>query len=247
MQPIIVRPLPSLGPDGSARYELVAGERRWRAVQLAGLDHLPALVRQLDDRQIAEWALIENLQREDLNPMERAEAFQHLAQHFQLAHDQIAQRVGIERSSVSNSLRLLNLDQSVKDLVRTGVLSGGQAKALLGLPEHTQQRLLAQRAIQREWSVRQLEQAVRHAAGITAAQSGGAADGGATSPPSLSSAAKSRAAYLADLEEQLGKQLQSKVHIRPGRRKGSGTLTVEFYSLDHFDTILARVGLRANE
>lgn len=234
MQPIIVRPA---SPGGSARFEIVAGERRWRSAQLAGLTHVPAIVRQLDDRQIAEWALIENLQREDLNALERAEAFQRLVDQFRLGHEQIAQRLGIDRSSVSNSLRLLNLDDYVKQLVRTGKLSGGQARALVALTDPAQQRLFAKKAADHDWSVRQVEQAVRHATGATAQAAQG---------PALP-ASNPRSAHFTDLQEQIGRQLQTKVHIKAGRRKGSGALTIEFHSVDQFEALMTRLGVETGE
>ncbi len=231
IQPIVVRPLPE--SIGGITHELVAGERRWRAAQLAELKQLPAIVRELDDRQLAEWALIENLQREDLNPIERAEAFQRLIELFGLSHEQVAARVGVERSTVSNLLRLLNLEEPVRQLVRDGRLSMGQARALAGVSDGKLQLSLAMQAIKGEWSVRKLEQAARQAAvveGVTPA----------------ATPVKPRATYLRDLEEQIGQQLHTKVRIRPGRKKGSGTLAIDFYSLDQFDNILAALGVETN-
>jgi len=234
IQPIIVRPTGHSSAHGAIAYELVAGERRWRAAQLAGLAALPAIVRELDDRQVAEWALIENLQREDLNPMERAEAFHRLTEQFNLSHDQIATRVGVDRSTVSNLLRLLNLDKDVRQMVRDGLLSMGQARALASLTDGKLQRALASQAIRQEWSVRKLEQAVRQAGSATSIDA-------APAP----AAAGKKAGHLRDLEQQLEEQLGTKVHIRPGRKKGSGTLAIDFYSLDQFDQILSRLGVEA--
>jgi ParB family chromosome partitioning protein len=231
MQPIVVRPVE--GQRG--RYELVAGERRWRAAQLAELTQIPAMIRELDEKQIAEWALIENLQREDLNPIERALAFQHLIDQFHLSHDQVADQVGIDRSSVTNSLRLLGLCESVRAYVRDGLLSGGQAKVLVGVTDARHQQALADRALKEAWSVRKLEQEVR------AALSGPHQT--APSTPSTSKPGSAWAAHLSDLESQLGQQLGSKVKIRPGRKKGTGALTIEFFSVDHFDELLGRLGV----
>lgn len=231
MQPIVVRPV-----DGqSGRYELVAGERRWRAAQLADLTQIPAMIRELDEKQIAEWALIENLQREDLNPIERALAFQHLIDQFHLSHDQVADQVGIDRSSVTNSLRLLGLCESVRVYVRDGLLSGGQAKVLVGVADPRLQQAMADRAMKEAWSVRKLEQEVRMVL---------SGDGrSAPAVPSTSKPGSAWAAHLSDLESQLGQQLGSKVKIRPGRKKGTGALTIEFFSVDHFDELLGRLGV----
>jgi ParB family chromosome partitioning protein len=228
IQPIVVRRASS-----GTGYELVAGERRWRAAKLAGLTTIPAVLRTLDDRQIAEWALIENLQREDLNPIERAEAFQRLLQGFGLSHDQIADRVGIDRSSVSNALRLLGLDTEVRDYVRKGLLSGGQAKAIAGISNADEQRSLAQRAIKQQWSVRQVEAAARLVARPAIAES-------TEKPGKL---VRAKALHLADLEEQVSRQLGTRVSIKQGRKKGTGALTIEFYSIDQFDQIMHRLGI----
>lgn len=239
MQPIIVRQV-STKTDGSdatsfITYELVAGERRLRAAELAGLAQIPAIVRPLNDRQLAEWALIENIQREDLNPMDRANAFHKLGQQFGLSHDDIAQQVGIDRSTVSNSLRLLSLCDNCQRLVREGLLSAGQAKALVAVSDPAQQELLAQRMIAHGWSVRRVEQEIRR---LTAAGGHLAEESGPSKPVARSGS------HLRDLEEQLSRQLETKVKIRPGRRKGSGTLSIEFYSLDQFDSLLRRLKLQ---
>ena len=230
MQPIVVRVRPDALAD-QPRYELVAGERRWRAARLAGLERIPAVVRLLDDQQLAEWALVENLQREDLNPMERAEAFRRLAEGFGLSHDEVAQRVGLERSTVTNHLRLLRLDAEVASLVAQSVLSMGQARSLAGLEDVEAQRALAKRVVKEEMSVRQVEAAVR------------AAQAPATSSPE-SVAPDHRAAYLDDLEGQIRDQLGTKVMIKPYRKKGTGCLSIDFNSLEHFDDLLARLGVK---
>jgi ParB family chromosome partitioning protein len=253
MQPIIVRPHQSGAPQGNGSgvaattsYELVAGERRWRAAQLAGLESVPAIVRKLDDQQVAEWALIENLQREDLNAMERAAAFQVLAQQFKLSHDKIAQRVGVDRSTITNTLRLLTLHADIQQLVRDNHLSLGQAKAIAALADQQQQLIVAKRVIQHGLSVRQVEAAIRS---LAKAARGGDAPGTPETPGADSAGAggkvsASRPAHLQDLEQQIGQQLSTRVHIRPGRKKGSGALTIEFYSLDQFDGLLSRLGVR---
>jgi ParB family chromosome partitioning protein len=247
MQPIIVRPgrQGSAAAPGGATYELVAGERRWRAAQLAGLDSVPAIIRQLDDQQVAEWALIENLQREDLNAMERAAAFQALAQQFKLSHDKIAQRVGVDRSTITNTLRLLTLHADIQQLVRDSHLSLGQAKAIAALADQQQQLIVAKRVIQHGLSVRQVESAVRALTAAGHGAGGGAGDPNAPAAETGGKASARRPAHLQDLEQQIGEQLKTRVHLRPGRKKGSGALTIEFYSLDQFDALLSRLGVRA--
>ncbi len=228
MQPIIARPSAS----GSGRYEVVAGERRWRAAQIAGLDKVPVIVRKLNDRQIAEWALIENLQREDLNPIERAEAFSRLIDQFGLSHEEAGKRVGMDRSSITNHLRLLTLAGPVKQLIIENLLSMGQARAIAGLSDVGQQVMLAERAVRKGLSVREVEAAVRKL----------------TSPsdPTASSGSKTpsgKAAYLVDLEKQMTEQLGTKVAIKPGRKKGTGSLIIDFYDLDQFDSLAQKLGV----
>ena len=227
MQPIVVRP----APGESGRYELIAGERRWRAAQEAGLEQVPALVREIDEEKAAELALIENLQREDLNAIEKAEAFQHLGDQFGLTHTQIAERVGLERSSVSNLLRLLDLSNFVRDLVRENVLSMGQARAIAGLADAVQQKALAERAVREGLSVRQVEQEARRLQQPAA---------------SRTSSASSSSPVLSDLEKQIGQQLGTRVKIKAGKKKGAGTLAIDFYSLDEFYALLARLDVKAD-
>jgi ParB family chromosome partitioning protein len=155
LQPILVRPL-----DGG-RYELVAGERRWRAAQRAGLRVIPAIVRTGTDESSIEQALVENLHRADLTPLEEAAAYQQLLEDFGLTHEQIAQRVGKSRSAVSNTLRLLGLPPAVQHLLADGKLSAGHARALLSTPDRALQEALARRAAAEGWSVRAVEDAVR--------------------------------------------------------------------------------------
>jgi ParB family transcriptional regulator, chromosome partitioning protein len=228
MQPIVARPC----DDGVGRYEVVAGERRWRAAQLAGLATMPVIVRDLNDRQIAEWALIENLQREDLNPIERAEAFSRLIEQFGLSHEEAGDRVGMDRSSISNHLRLLGLCDPVKQLIGEGLISMGQARAMVGLSDVEQQRMLAERAVRQGMSVREVEAEVRKLS------SGGSL--------TVKSSRPIKASFLADLEQQIAEQLGTKVFIRAGRKKGSGTLSIEFYSLDQFDSLVNRLGVETN-
>lgn len=227
MQPVVVRPTRRGG------YEIVAGERRWRAAKLAGLTALPALIREIDNRQSAEWALVENLQREDLNPIERAEAFHQLAEEFGQAHDQIARQVGLNRSTVTNLLRLLKLDAGVRQLVADDLLSMGHARALAGVANGPVQLSLAERCVREGWSVRQMEAAIRQQA-----------DTPKTSLGKPVSPAK-KSAWIADLERQVAEQLGTKVVIKPGRKKGAGTVSIDYHSLDAFDALLDRLGVKA--
>lgn len=233
MQPILVRPR----PNAEGQFELIAGERRWRAAQLAELETIPAIVRDLTDQDTAEWALIENLQREDLNPIERGEAFQQLVDRYQLSHEQVADRVGVDRSTITNTLRLLALHHDVQQFVRDGLLSASQAKVLAGLSEGDAQRALAVQAVRDAWSVRQVEQAVRDVVEAS----------NPASPNSPAKAKRARSAHTADLERQLTQQLSTKVRIHQGKKKGTGTLAIDFYSLEQFDDLLAKLGVKIEE
>lgn len=226
MQPIMVRPL-------SNGFELVAGERRWRAAKLIGLTMIPAVVKPIDDQTAAELALIENVQREDLNPMERAFALRRLASDFSLTHQQIAERVGLDRASVTNLLRLSDLDPASADLVRTGKLTQGHGKALLAVHDLGLRAELASRALSREWSVRQLEREVQQ---INQDRPKVGSGSGVDAEPSATQA------NVADLEKQLSEHLGTRVRVELGRKKGSGRLLIDFFSLDQFDGLMDRIG-----
>jgi len=228
MQPIVVRAVAG-GAAGS--FQIVVGERRWRAARIAGLDRLPAIVRSLDDRTVAEWALIENLQREDLNPMERAEAFRRLTDEYDLTHQDVADRVGLNRSTVTNLMRLLELDDGTKELVRRGQLGMAQARALLAITNLEARLQLARLAMREGWSVRTLEQ--RAAALAKPRGKGRAANAGSSTP------------HRADLERRLGEHLGTKVQVQSGKRKGSGKLIIDFFSFDQFEGLMERMGFDA--
>ncbi len=231
MQPIVVR------PERGGRYTLIAGERRWRAAGRAGLATIPAVVRDVDDQVAAEWALIENLQREDLNPLEKAEAFRALADTFGLTHAEIAERVGLDRSSVSNFLRLNELDDFCRDALRAGTLMMGHARALLGIEQPDVRARVARLAVRHGWSVRETErQVVQHLAVSTPP---------ATHDPVKPAATTNR--HLADLEARLSRHLGTRVRIQPSRRKGRGKLIIDFYSLDEFDGLMQRLGFDGGE
>ncbi|HZW08962.1 MAG TPA: ParB/RepB/Spo0J family partition protein [Phycisphaerales bacterium] len=230
MQPVIVRP----GSGGG--YELVAGERRWRAARLAGLSLLPALVRDLDDEQAAEWGLVENIQREDLNPMERAHALKALAERFALGHAELGERVGLDRSTVSNLIRLTDLEAEIQEMVGAGSLSMGHARALLAAPAGASRRRLAERAVEESWSVRRIEAVAREEA-----ESAGPSKNPGVAPANAGQT--QRAAILGDLERRITAHLGTKARIDLRAKGNRGRLVVEFYSLEHFEDVMRRIGL----
>lgn len=226
MQPIVVRPK----ADGG--YELIAGERRWRAAQIAELSVIPAIIQEVNDQTAAEWALIENLQREDLNPIDRAEAFHRLHEQFELSHDQIAEQVGLERSSVSNLIRLLKLSGPCRQLVRDGLLSMGQARAVASLDDHDSQLSVAQTAIRKNQSVRQVEATVRS---IRA---------GETSDVKSKGSGTRSSAHVESLQKQMSEQLGTKVGLKLGRKKNTGTISIAFFDGEQFDALCERLKLK---
>ncbi|MEX0877054.1 MAG: ParB/RepB/Spo0J family partition protein [Phycisphaerales bacterium] len=241
MQPIIVR------DGGEGRYELIAGERRWRAVQIAGRDTIRAIVMDVDEARSAELALIENIQHEDLNPIERARGFSLLIERFGLTQEQVAQRVSISRPSVANFLRLLELDNDILSLIGSGVLSTGHGKALLSCKDAAKRTELARRAADEGWSVRVLEQMAGggHKDGSSAAgaasdgQTPETGDGGGAQDPG----ARRMATVLRDLENRLGEQLSTRVRLQTDRSGKKGQIIIDFYDLDHFDGLLERLGI----
>ena len=218
VQPVLVR-------RRGDRYELVAGERRWRAAQAAGLRTVPAVVRDLGDREVVEIALIENLQREDLNPMEEAEAFDRLAREFGLTQEETAARVGKSRTHVANMIRLLQLHDSVKALVWDGRLSMGHARAILALKPADQARA-AQAVIEGDLSVRRTESLVRKMS------AGGKGRRGSGSRESKGVGA----AELREVEETLMEALGTRVRIQGSDRKGR--IEISFFSRDDLERVL---------
>jgi ParB family chromosome partitioning protein len=232
MQPVILRP----SSGGAARYELVAGERRWRAATIAGLPAVPALVRELSDEQAAEWAIIENVQREDLNPIERAWAFRGLTERFHLTHQQVAERVGLDRSTVANTIRLTELEEPIRDMIQSGRLSAGHGKALLLAPPGPERIKLAEQASDESWSVRRLERAA------AAFASPAAIEPATPAKPGGGERDLSRMASRTSLEKQLSEHLGTKVTITTNRAGDRGRLSIEFYGLAHFDGLLNKFG-----
>jgi len=231
LQPVLVRPI---NADGT--YELIAGERRWRAARRAGLAVIPAVVRATDDLGSVERALVENLHRQDLTPLEEASAYQQLVEDFSLTHEQVATRVGKSRSAVSNTLRLLSLPPAIQALLADGRLSAGHAKALLGTPDRAFQEQLARRAANENWSVRMLEEAVRDRGGanLTGVPEQHAAtavgDGAGLTP-----ATRLRPPGLLELEELLAEHLSTRVSVSMGTNKGK--VVIEFADLEDLERI----------
>ncbi|CAG0965010.1 MAG: ParB/RepB/Spo0J family partition protein [Rhodocyclales bacterium] len=217
MQPILVRPV-----DGG-RYEIIAGERRWRASQLAGLHEVPVLVRDIPDDSALAMSLIENIQREDLNPLEEAMGIQRLIDEFGMTHQQAADSVGRSRPAASNLLRLLHLAKPVQDLLMAGEIDMGHARALLPLAKASQVQL-AHRISAKGYSVREAERMVQHE----------------LSPPKKKSAPKKEDRDVARLEEELADALGAQVKIRMGA-KGDGQIAIGFSSLDQLDGILEKL------
>lgn len=217
MQPILVRPV------GADRYEIIAGERRWRAARMAGLTEVPALVREIPDRQALVAALIENLQREDLNPIEEAAGIKRMVDEFGITHIEAAQALGRSRAAVTNALRLLELAAPVQALLREGKLDMGHARALLALPA-LQQVELAREAVEKQLSVRQVEQRV----------------GGASKRERERAPAKADR-DIARLEEEWSQRLGTTVSIQTGAKAGSGRLVIQYANLDQLDAFLRRL------
>lgn len=233
LQPVIVREMRA--PIGRKTHELIAGERRLRAFQSLGKSTIPSIVRDADEAQSAVFALIENVQREDLNPLERAKALQRLITEFSWTQQQAAEKVGLDRASVSNLLRLNDLDPFSAGCVREGRLTQGHAKALLAIDNIQARRAIAEKALHDEWSVRQIErevQRVKSASGLAAQ----------VAPTTV----RRGSATVGDLEKRLGLHLGSKVKIKKGRKAGTGTMSIQFFTLDQFDGILHKLGFDPN-
>ena len=220
MQPILVRPIDNT--PGAERYEIVAGERRWRAARLAGLAEAPVLVRAIPDEQALAMALIENIQRENLNPLEEAQGLQRLVDEFGLTHQQAADAVGRSRPTASNLLRLLQLSAPVQDMLMAGELDMGHARALLPL-SGAEQIALARRVVQKGLSVREAERLVQHI----------------LNPPQPA-AAPPLDRDLLRLQEELSDAVGATVAIR-SNKKGAGKITIEFGDLDQLEGILGRL------
>jgi ParB family chromosome partitioning protein len=224
VQPIVVRPLGLPRPTESQRYEIIAGERRWRAAQLAGLTHIPAVVRRVADEAAVAMALIENIQRENLNPLEEARALERLVSEFDLTHPAASEAVGRSRAAVTNLLRLLELADEVKTLVAERALEMGHARALLGLTARRQQAEVGALVAKKGLSVRETEALVRRL----------------LKPAHGSAAEAAPDADVRRLETELADKLGAKVQFRQGA-SGRGQLVISYSSLDELDGILAHI------
>ena len=218
MQPILVRPV------GDGKHEIIAGERRWRAARIAGLSSVPVLVRNVPDQQALAVALIENIQREDLNALEEAAGIERLIREFSLTHQAVADAVGKSRTTVTNLLRLLDLPPPVRDLLAQGQLEMGHARALLVLPAD-QQIALAREAAAEGWSVREVERRV----GVGLKKN---------APAGKRTARKDR--DVARLEEEVSNRLGTTVQIKTGSRAGSGSVVIVYRTLEQLDALLSR-------
>jgi len=230
LQPLVVRP----SPVAEGRYEIVAGERRFRSVQKLGWKQVPVVVRDVDDETLLVLALVENLQREALNPMEEAEGFQALGERFDLTQEEIAKAVGKSRSAVANSIRLLRLPTSVRKLVDAGDLSAGHARALLSLDDPIRMAELGRKAVREGWSVRAMEQAV-------------STDSGPSGRRRKKRPEASRDPLVEALERRLQEQLATRARIR-GAKKGKGFIEVPFHNMEDFERLFALIaGVEASD
>lgn len=226
VQPLIVR------AQGQG-YELIAGERRWRAAQLAGLSEVPVLVRDADDGAVLELSLIENLQRENLNPVEEAQGYQQLIDQFRLRQEDVAVKVGKSRVAVANALRLLRLAPEAMALLRSGQLSAGHGKVLLSLPSAADQRRAAERAVRDALSVRQTELLVARWLSQPPLSDPSTQAAPSTATPDV---------HVADLENRLQERLGTKVRLR--YRQGKGALEIRFFDDDDLERLLSLLGVR---
>lgn len=219
LQPILVQ-------DRKDHYEIIAGERRWRAAKLAGLKEVPVIIRDYSEREIVEISLIENIQREDLNPIEEALAYKRLLEEFHLKQDEVAERVSKSRTTVTNSIRLLKLSDEVQQMVIEGMLSPGHARALLAVDNHQDQYNLAQRIFDEKLSVREVEKIIKNLNKIT-------------KPRKVDD--DTLLMIYQDMEENLKKKLGTKVSVT-SKGNGAGKIEIEFYNNDDLERLLDMIG-----
>lgn len=223
IQPITVRRL------ASGYYQIIAGERRWRASKEAGLNEVPVNIIEADDKKVMELGLIENLQREDLNPMEEANGYKVLMDEYGLTQEEVAQRMGKSRPAVANALRLLNLPDAVRFLLEEGQLSAGHAKAILAAPAGEAQKKLAQKVVAEDLSVRETEALAKRMAKPAKEEK----------PAEAAEGKEDFALYYKDLSQQLSQRFGRKVAFQPGKKKS--LLTMEYYDLDDLESLLDRL------
>lgn len=220
LQPILVQ-------DRKDYYEIIAGERRWRAAKLAGLKEVPVIIKNLTEQEIVEIALIENIQREDLNPIEEALAYKKLLEEFNLKQDEVAERVSKSRTAVTNSMRLLKLSDEVQRMIIDEMITTGHARALLGVADPEQQYILAQRIFDEKLSVREIEKIVKNMGKPAKEKKDKYID-------------ESLQVIYQDISEKLKVKLGTKVNVVP-KENGSGKIEIEFYSHDELDRILSQI------
>ena len=222
IQPIVVRPIDS-------GYQLVAGERRLKAMRIAGMTEVSAIVRSASEEQVLEWALVENIQRTDLNAIERARAYQQYIKSFSLTQQQAAKRLGEDRSNIANYMRLLDLPMEIQQYINDDKLSMGHARALLGITERAKQKKLADEAVQKNLSVREIEREIKKIQ---------LKEGKNTEK------INEKEPNIVDLEQKMTQSLGTKVIIKTSGRKGRrGKIIIEYYNLDDFDRIMERLNI----
>ena len=225
LQPISVRPL-------GDRYQIIAGERRWRAALSIGLAQVPVIVRDATDEQMLELALIENIQREDLNAIDRARAYRRYCDEFGLKVDDVAERVGEDRTTVANYVRLLDLPEEVQGMLAQGTIAMGHARCLLGIADPNRRVLLAQAVVGNQLSVRALEELVRRER-----------TRGSATTDSQETVVRTVSPHLADIQRRFEESVRTKVRIKEGKRKGTGRIIIEYHSLDEFDRLASMLGV----
>lgn len=232
LQPILVRP-------AATGFELIAGERRWRAAGRAGLAMIPAVVRETDDESSIEQALVENLHRQDLTPLEEAAAYQQLLEDFELTHEQLAERIGKSRSAITNTLRLLGLPPGIQHLLADGKLSAGHARALLATPDRALQESLARQAADEGWSVRAVEEAVKSGGVVVDTDEPPESPTPSQDGAGVAPTTRLRPPGLLELEELLADHLETRVAVQMGAKRGR--ISIEFADLADLERIYRRM------
>jgi ParB family chromosome partitioning protein len=228
LQPVLVREIGAAGGD-HVTYELIAGERRWRAAKRAGLPTIPVVVKDADDLASLEQAVVENLHRQDLNPLEEAAAYQQLLEDFGMTHEQLAERVGKSRVTITNTLRLFQLPPTIQKMVSEGVITAGHARALLGTPDRAFQEALARRVVGEGLSVRAVEEIVRDRADLEATAP-------SATEPRAGRKPKLRQAGMQELEDLLSEHLATRVRVQEGKG-GQGRVIITFADLDDLERL----------